>query len=140
MQILTSLWTLILWTIPCHLWFIRPTWKIIWWFIHTKSIAKPFCKNWICNECYSCCTWLWAKIAVYLFQRFLKGTCINVYLLPIMIIKPTVSWVRMVALICLRLPTHPHLPSPPSWPPTPIDSIHDITGIEKTHIKISSIK
>ena len=31
----------------------------------------------------------------------------------------------MVALACFQLPTHPQLP------PTPIDSIRDITGTEK---------
>ena len=31
--------------------------------------------------------------------------------------------------VCLRLPTRPRLPPPPSHLPTPIDLIHDITAV-----------
>ena len=47
----------------------------------------------------------------------------------------------MVALSCLRLPTHPH-PTPSIRPPTPppIDSIRHITGAEKLSEKPAAFK
>ena len=41
----------------------------------------------------------------------------------------------MVALARLRLPTRPRLPHPPPARPPPIDSIRDITGVGKKHLK-----
>ena len=41
----------------------------------------------------------------------------------------------MVALAHLSLSTCPRLPPTPSHPPTPTDSIRDITGTEKNYLK-----